>query len=305
MEKTHSGECVELSIRGFGGNEVREMAELKLQKPASEKMMTWQVRNGRKLRYVCCVCSHCGKEFWYRTDIISKRKTTLCRKCACQQNQNARRGIPRSEEVMQKMSIARKQWWNNLSNEERAEHNRKISLATKGQPHSPEHNRKVWEAVKDKLGEGFLKSQGRFKKSIGTASEAAQISNAKKWSNPETKALALRNIMKAVNAKPNLTELHLQFLLDQYFPSEWKFVGDGEVIIGGKLPDYININGKKQIIELFGTYWHDIFDVAIRIDHFRQCGFRTLVVWEDELKNEVKLIRKIKSFTRRKEHARH
>ena len=175
----------------------------------------------------------------------------------------------------------------------------------KGRPHTLEHNRKVWEAIKDKLGEGFLKSQGRFKKSIGTASEAAQISNAAKWSNPETKDSVLKNMMKAVGAKPNLTELRLQTLLDQYFPHEWKFVGNGEIIIGGKLPDFININGKKQIIELFGIFWHPLFDVAKRTDHFRQYGFKTLIIWEDELENEAKLVKKIKAFTRRKEYAQH
>lgn len=28
--------------------------------------------------------------------------------------------------------------------------------------------------------------------------------------------------------------------------------------IGGLCPDFVNCNGKKVIIELFGDYWHDL-----------------------------------------------
>ena len=73
-------------------------------------------------------------------------------------------------------------------------------------------------------------------------------------------------------------------------------MGNGEVFIAGKVPDWININGKKQLIELFGSYWHKPEDEEIRITHFKQFGFDTLVIWDKELKNREQLIDKIKSF---------
>jgi len=93
---------------------------------------------------------------------------------------------------------------------------------------------------------------------------------------------------------PNKPEFHLLSLLDTHFPNEFKYVGNGKVIIEGRCPDFININGKKQVIELLGTYWHSLFDGASRIEHYRQYGFQCLVVWEDELNNEGKLIKRIK-----------
>jgi len=174
----------------------------------------------------------------------------------------------------------------------------------KGRPHSAEHNRKVWEAVKDKLGDGFLKSQGRFRKEVGTASEAARVADIKRWSNPKLAEPILKKIIESIHASPNKAESYLQSLLDHSFPSQWKFVGNGEVIIGSKNPDFININGKKQVIELFGVYWHPLFDAAKRMAHFQQYGFSTLIIWEDELKNKDVVIKKIKSFMRRKTHAR-
>jgi len=80
----------------------------------------------------------------------------------------------------------------------------------------------------------------------------------------------------------------------------YKYVGDGQFILGGNCPDFININGKKQIIEVFGTYWHDIFDVARKKEHYRQYGFDTLIIWENEFKNEKATLKKVQSFTRKK-----
>ena len=75
---------------------------------------------------------------------------------------------------------------------------------------------------------------------------------------------------------------------------QWKFVGDGQLVIGGKIPDFANVNGKKQLIELFGAYWHNVFDIAERKEHFKQYGFQTAIVWDDELKNEERLAKTLK-----------
>ena len=76
----------------------------------------------------------------------------------------------------------------------------------------------------------------------------------------------------------------------------FKYTGDGEVWLGNRNPDFINTNGKKQVIELLGTYWHPIFDGADRIEHYKQYGFKTLIIWEDELKDMGKVLTKVKKF---------
>lgn len=80
----------------------------------------------------------------------------------------------------------------------------------------------------------------------------------------------------------------------------YRYVGNGQFILGGKCPDFLNVDGKKQVIEVFGTYWHDLFDMAKRSEHFRQYGFDTLVIWEDELKNEETLLKRLRAFARKK-----
>ena len=79
----------------------------------------------------------------------------------------------------------------------------------------------------------------------------------------------------------------------------FKYVGNWQFVLGGKCPDFLNINGRKQLIELFGNYWHTLKareTVEQRIDHFRQFGFDTLIIWQDELANESEVASRIRTF---------
>jgi len=109
----------------------------------------------------------------------------------------------------------------------------------------------------------------------------------------------LGKILKGRMKRPTKPEQQLIDWIDKY-KLPYKYVGDGQFILGGKCPDFLNVDGKKQVIELFGTYWHPMFDVAERTEHFRQYGFSTLIIWEDELNNPGKLVKKVKAFARRK-----
>jgi hypothetical protein len=120
------------------------------------------------------------------------------------------------------------------------------------------------------------------------------LKSKKNWQNKEfvKKVLSCR--------QQNGKELYLDFILQNYFPDEWKYVGDGAVIIEGLCPDFINVNGKKQIIELFGDYWHNRKNMKYhqteqgRKEAFAKHGYSTLIIWEHELKDENKIIEKIK-----------
>jgi G:T-mismatch repair DNA endonuclease (very short patch repair protein) len=108
-----------------------------------------------------------------------------------------------------------------------------------------------------------------------------------------------RKRIAALHKRPTKPESQLSKLLTtNNLP--YRYVGNGEVILGGKNPDFINVNGQKKLIEVFGTYWHDPFDIAERTEHFRQYGFNTLIIWEDELKEPEKVVAKIKSFNQRR-----
>jgi len=74
--------------------------------------------------------------------------------------------------------------------------------------------------------------------------------------------------------------------------SDWKYCGDGSVILNGHCPDFINVSGKKQVILANGNYWHTITrgirtkKQAERIERkpYNELGYDVLFIWEDEWK---------------------
>jgi len=143
------------------------------------------------------------------------------------------------------------------------------------------------------------KTVGRTKEnSPGRLAQSEKIKGLNNpMSNPEHLRKALTNSSRKNGDRGmNKPERYLLCVLDSLFPGEWKYVGDGQVIIAGKCPDFININGQKKVIELFGDYWHRDDDPHDRIDTFSPHGYKTFIVWERELKDTKKLNNALTAF---------
>ncbi len=106
-----------------------------------------------------------------------------------------------------------------------------------------------------------------------------------------------QKILKAV-CSPNKKELFLARCLQDWLPNEYKFVGDGQLILGDKCPDFVNIKKGKKLIEFFGDFWHKEDDSLVRINHFKLFGYETLIIWERELFNIEKIKDKVLSFNK-------
>lgn len=72
----------------------------------------------------------------------------------------------------------------------------------------------------------------------------------------------------------------------------YKFTGDGTFWIGNANPDFVNCNGKKIAIEVFGDYWHsplinpkleERFTLAYREKVLKEYGWKLIVFWESDL----------------------
>ncbi len=100
----------------------------------------------------------------------------------------------------------------------------------------------------------------------------------------------LKMIQKSWHRKPNSLEKGFQEIIEKLFPNEYKYVGNGEIWIGGKNPDFINVNGKKIVLEVFGNYWHNIEDVQTREKHFEKYGFQCLCIWESDFYNRLEWV---------------
>ena len=105
-----------------------------------------------------------------------------------------------------------------------------------------------------------------------------------------------KRLQKSLNLKPNKQEQCLDSFLQKKLPGEYKYVGDFSFILGGKNPDFMNTNGKKKLIELYGSYWHKDDNPQDRIDFFKGYGFDTLIIWEKELEDEKSLNVRLEEF---------
>lgn len=166
---------------------------------------------------------------------------------------------------------------------------KKISSALTGRKRSIEVVRKI-----------AISNTGQIRNDV----TKQNISNGTKiWWDGMTENFRNSVISKAMqnsNAKtlrfPTKHEKILLSILNQYFPNEWKYVGAGEFILGGKCPDFMNCNGKKLLIELFDDQWHFGQTGQDRISHFEKYGFRTLIVHGAELQSPEVIVAKIEDL---------
>ncbi len=134
-------------------------------------------------------------------------------------------------------------------------------------------------------------------KTFRFGNQTCQRHSAKQnWKNKDY----VKNQIKARNVKQNKVECKLEKLLNNLYPNQYKFIGNGKLILDGLCPDFVNINGQKKIIELYGDYWHNLQNMKQkdkkRIPTYAKYGYKTLIVWEHELKDIDKLNNRIKDF---------
>ena len=76
-----------------------------------------------------------------------------------------------------------------------------------------------------------------------------------KWSDPIYKENTMIAIYKGLDMHPNTPESIILSTLNMFFPYEWRYVGNGELVLDGKNPDFEHIE-KKWLIEHFGEFHH-------------------------------------------------
>jgi len=127
------------------------------------------------------------------------------------------------------------------------------------------------------------------------------------WSDPVwAENTMARSLEVNQTIRPNKPEKRVIGLLDKVLPAIFEYVGDGSLWIKGKNPDFVNVNGKKQIIEVLGCYWHGCKkcfpkteiqdDFPDRVQLYKSIGYSTLGIWEHELEFPEKVIERIQEF---------
>ena len=193
------------------------------------------------------------------------------------------RGKHPSEEARQKMSESQK------GRKHSEETKKKISEGQKGKKHSDETKKRMSEA-----GKGNKNSLGTHP-SEETRQKLCETTK-KNWQDPDF----IKKVFDGLNMKPNELEKTVATILQKHLPDEYAYNGDFScgITIGGKIPDFVNVNGKKVVIEVFGP-WHDEVFMRDRFGkdiswkrtefgtkaHYSQFGYKCVVLWQEELES--------------------
>jgi G:T-mismatch repair DNA endonuclease (very short patch repair protein) len=123
-------------------------------------------------------------------------------------------------------------------------------------------------------------------------------SRKKNWKDIDYRNKITKNALLGLQLKPNNPER----ILINILPNLFLYVGNGSVIIDGFNPDFINEQNKK-IIEMYGDYWHNrkcsIQRDKIRLQTYKRHGYKTLIIWEHELKDLNKVKYRINKFIKK------
>jgi len=131
-----------------------------------------------------------------------------------------------------------------------------------------------------------------------------KISDAakKQWSNPDARirdsemqrklwsdpAYAKRVLTRRIPSYPEQVFMDLS--------KEFRYVGNGQLVINGKNPDFVCINDEHKLVEIWGDHWHKGQDPQCRIDFFKVLGYDCLVIWASELRHSGLVVSKVKKF---------
>lgn len=197
---------------------------------------------------------------------------------------NAEKGKIISKETRERMSSSHKIYWENVSEEYLRSFCEKMSKINR----NPEMIEKRREAT-NKLNENES-----YKESLRDGVRQA-MKEYEYWVN-------YYNGKK--NKKKSNLELKLECVLKEFFPNEFEFNGNFELnfVLDRFTPDFVNINGKQKLIEVFGNYWHsrrnkNVDDqIKERREVYEANGYECLFILEDEFKNLDKIRNKIETF---------
>lgn len=143
------------------------------------------------------------------------------------------------------------------------------------------------------------------RKRFGDPQERRKLSNQSRalWSNEGF----LTKVISGRAKRPTEPEAKLIDIATKYFP-QFKYNGnfDQGVILNYLIPDFVNVNGKKELIEVFGDYFHSPQGSGGkwhrselgRVMAYNSIGWKCLIIWEHELKQltEEQLVNKISAF---------
>lgn len=92
----------------------------------------------------------------------------------------------------------------------------------------------------------------------------------------------VKAIVSGIIKRPTSFEQKLIHLIEVY-DLPYRYIGNGDLIIAGKNPDFINTNGEKILIEVYHYYDARKLYEKERYEFFKRFGFHTIFLKDDEI----------------------
>lgn len=97
--------------------------------------------------------------------------------------------------------------------------------------------------------------------------------------------------LRAPRREPNKLELEVAKMLGE----DWKYVGNGSLVIGGLIPDFVH-RTRKVVLEVLGCYFHSCpvhfpnvrmertASISYRESVYKKNGYEVRFLWEHDVK---------------------
>lgn len=131
-------------------------------------------------------------------------------------------------------------------------------------------------------------SKGSRKHLAGLSKEAMD----KRMRNSFLSDEAVKRSATSNRTSPSMPEWFVGYWVESNHSGDWAYTGDRKSMpllrsrgyTGLKVPDFININGKKIVIEILGGlgYWHTEDEAEQKIKYYKNYGFDCLVLFEED-----------------------
>lgn len=171
-----------------------------------------------------------------------------------------------------------------------------VSLETRRKLHdknigkilSKEHKIKIGIAHKGKI--GWNKGKHHTERTKKRISEALKGDKHPQYRNSDNILKITKNIQK----RPTKIETIFKGICEKN-NIPFHYTGDGQLWIGTEKklnPDFIEANGKKICVEIFGEYWHNRLinpgltedrTMPYRKEHYKIYGWKSIFLWETDL----------------------
>ena len=201
--------------------------------------------------------------------------------------------LSRNEETREKISVSSKGCTRNLTSEGRAILAEGLRQRRLGKP-SPRKGHKMSEQQRIKM------------ITDRNTPEARKLQSERScvlWQNQDY----IRKVYKGLNARPTKPEEKLITVFNKHLP-ELQYNGDFRlgVSLARLIPDFININGIKEVVEVFSVRFHignvpDNLKEETRVERYNKLGYKCLILWAKDIiqMSEEEILAKVNSFRRR------